>query len=261
MPECNLEFIGNATILLRMGPFTLLTDPDVLHHGERNYLPGGVFSRRRGRDAEAADLPHLDGIVLSHMHRDRFDVRARNGLDHDVPVFTTEQAGRRLHTWGFREPVPMKTWSSEKLTSGPAQLTITAVPGEHAHNLGRPLMPTVMGSVLELTQGGESLRVYLTGDTPYLPWLQEVAMHCGPLDAAVVHVGGTRVLGMLVTTDTQPGLDLVRMFSPSVTLPVQYDDYAQFSSPLPDFEQQWAAQRAPRTMRTVQRGEVVPLFE
>ena len=122
-------------------------------------------------------------------------------------------------------------------------------------------MPSVMGSVLQLTDAGETLRVYLTGDTPHLPWLREVGRCCGPLDAAVVHVGGTRVLGMLVTADTAPGLDLVRMFSPSVTLPVQYDDYAQFRSPLPEIEQEWAGQRAPRTLRTVQRGEVVPLFE
>lgn len=29
-----LHFIGNATVLLRYGPLTLLTDPNFLHRGE-----------------------------------------------------------------------------------------------------------------------------------------------------------------------------------------------------------------------------------
>ena len=57
----------------------------------------------------------------------------------------------------------------------------------------------------------------------------------GPLDAAVVHLGGTRALGVLVTMDGSQGVDLVRLLKPSVTVPVHYDDYTVFRSPLQDF--------------------------
>jgi hypothetical protein len=33
-----LEFIGTATTVPRIGPFTILTDPNFLHRGERAYL-------------------------------------------------------------------------------------------------------------------------------------------------------------------------------------------------------------------------------
>lgn len=44
--DASLTFIGNATALLRLGPFTLLTDPDFLHAGQRAYLGNGLWSKR-----------------------------------------------------------------------------------------------------------------------------------------------------------------------------------------------------------------------
>ena len=39
-------FGGNATMLLRIGPFTLLTDPDVLHRGQHANLGDGLRTKR-----------------------------------------------------------------------------------------------------------------------------------------------------------------------------------------------------------------------
>ena len=44
--DVTLTFGGNATTLLRLGPFTLLTDPNFLHRGQRAYLGKGLWSRR-----------------------------------------------------------------------------------------------------------------------------------------------------------------------------------------------------------------------
>src|SRR5947209_4611527 len=66
-----LTFIGTATVLLRFGGFTILTDPNFLHRGEHAYLGMGLRSRRLTEPAMAiADLPPLDFIVLSHHHGD-----------------------------------------------------------------------------------------------------------------------------------------------------------------------------------------------
>ena len=46
MTEASLEFVGTATTLLRLGPFTLLTDPNFLHRGQRAYLGKGLFIKR-----------------------------------------------------------------------------------------------------------------------------------------------------------------------------------------------------------------------
>jgi L-ascorbate metabolism protein UlaG (beta-lactamase superfamily) len=38
-----LTFIGNATTLVEYGSFTLLTDPNFLHRGQKAYLGKGVL--------------------------------------------------------------------------------------------------------------------------------------------------------------------------------------------------------------------------
>src|SRR5947199_10280799 len=86
----SLTFSGNATTLLRLGPFTVLTDPNFLHRGERAYLGYGLFSKRLTEPALQLDeLPGVDAVVLSHMHGDHWDRHARHGLPKHLPILTT----------------------------------------------------------------------------------------------------------------------------------------------------------------------------
>jgi L-ascorbate metabolism protein UlaG (beta-lactamase superfamily) len=261
MTEASLEFVGTATTLLRLGPFTLLTDPNFLHRGQRAYLGKGLFSKRLTEPSlQPADLPRLDAVLLSHLHGDHFDRVARAQLDRSLPVLTTSAAARTLTSWGFAAARPMITWESVRLDDPEASLSITSVPGQHAPGPLRPVLPPVMGSVLELDDGsGSPFRLYVSGDTLCRPWLREVVARTGPLDAAVVHLGGTRVLGVLVTMDGKQGADLVRLLLPRVTVPVHFDDYTVFRSPLQDFLDRCRARGVPSEIRTVTRGATVSL--
>jgi L-ascorbate metabolism protein UlaG (beta-lactamase superfamily) len=243
----SLEFIGTATTVLRLGPFTLLTDPNFLHRGDRAYLGKGLFAKRRTEPSrQPGDLPSVDAVVLSHLHGDHFDGIARRELDRGLPVFTTLPAAKKLTRWGFGESVGMRTWTEQVLESGTARLRVVSAPGEHAPGWARPLMPPVMGSVLELSDStGRPFRLYITGDTLYRPWLREVTDRCGPVDALVIHLGGTRVLGLLVTMDDDQGADLVELIRPDMTVPIHYDDYSVFRSPLEDFVSIWRTRRSP----------------
>lgn len=256
--EATLEFIGTATTLLRLGPHTVLTDPDFRARGDRAYLGNGLFSKRRTSPAlQPEQLPPLDGVVLSHLHADHFDGVARERLDKELPVLTTPAASRRLGRWGFGAAHGMSTWETVRLAEG---LTVTAVPGQHAPSLARPLLPPVMGSVLEATgEDGAPFRVYVTGDTIHRPWLREVQDRLGPLDAMVIHLGGTRAFGLLVTMDGEQGAALVDLLRPPVTVPVHHDDYTVFRSPLSDFLAACRDRGLDGRVRTVGRGETVTL--
>ena len=117
-----------------------------------------------------------------------------------------------------------------------------------------------MGSVLELVRGGEvSWRGYISGDTIFRPYLAEVLQRCGPLDVLVPHLGGTRVAGITVTMDGRQGADLVELLRPPVTVPVHFDDYDRFRSPLGDFVAEVAGRRLPGEVRAVVRGQTVSL--
>jgi len=253
-----LEYVGTATTILRLAGRTLLTDPDFRHRGHRAYLGKGLFSKRRTEPSlQPGELPVLDAVLLSHLHGDHFDPIAREELGRDLPVLTTPAASRKLGTWGFGSAHGMDTWESVTLAEG---LRVTSVPGQHAPGPARGLLPPVMGTVVE-SVGGSGLvsRIYITGDTLYRPWLREVVERCGPLDAMVIHLGGTRAFGILVTMDGEQGADLVDLLQPSVTVPVHFDDYTLFRSPLADFVGACQARGLAGGLRTVGRGEVVSL--
>ncbi|WP_223164045.1 MBL fold metallo-hydrolase [Nocardioides mesophilus] len=137
----SLTFVGTATTLLRLGPFTVLTDPNFLHRGQRAYLGKGLWSRRLTEPAIQPDaLPELDAVVLSHLHGDHFDRVAKAGLARSQPVLTTPAAARRLDRWGFAT-VGLRTWESRTLTRGEQTLTVTALPAVHARGVMGALLP------------------------------------------------------------------------------------------------------------------------
>ncbi|MFD0471969.1 MBL fold metallo-hydrolase [Nonomuraea thailandensis] len=112
----SLQFIGNATTLIRYNGFTLLTDPNFLHRGQRAYLGYGLSSRRLTDPAvEIGDLPPLDAVLLSHLHGDHWDRVAQRGLDKATPVVTTTAAAGRLRRRGFRRSVGLENWQQHEL--------------------------------------------------------------------------------------------------------------------------------------------------
>ncbi|MFH9402337.1 MBL fold metallo-hydrolase [Streptomyces sp. NPDC017638] len=237
----DLHFIGNATVLLRYGPLTLLTDPNFLHRGEYAHLGYGLLSRRLTEPALGPEeLPRIDGIVLSHLHGDHWDRRARRSLDRAIPVLSTPHAARRLKVLhGFRRTAGLRTWQALTLQRQGIRATVTALPGRHAGDpVLRGLLPPVMGSMIEFGPvGGPSrLRLYVSGDTLLYDGLEEIARRFPAADLAVLHLGGTRLPGgFVVTMNGAQGAELVRRLRPHAVLPVHYEDYTVMRSPLSAF--------------------------
>jgi L-ascorbate metabolism protein UlaG (beta-lactamase superfamily) len=255
-----LTFVGTATTLIRLGGFTLLTDPNFLHEGPRAYLGKGLWSKRLTEPSLQPDaLPPLDAVVLSHLHGDHFDRVAKRRLARTQPVITTPAAAGKLGRWGF-DARGLETWDKETLTHDGETLTVESLPGIHARGVMGALLPPVMGSLLEHRVGTEvRRRVYLSGDTLTGDHVSEIARRHPDIDTAVVHLGGTRVLFHTVTMDAEQGVDFLRRVRPRRAIPVHYDDYGVFRSPLSAFER--AASRAGLAglVRPVARGETVPL--
>jgi L-ascorbate metabolism protein UlaG (beta-lactamase superfamily) len=263
--DVTMTFGGNATMLLRIGAFTLLTDPNFLHRGQRAYLGNGLWTKRLTEPAlQPTQLPALDGILLSHMHGDHWDRIATTSLPRETPVVTTPQAAKHLSARGFTATADLTAWQTHEFASGTDTLRITSVPGVHGPGPLDKLLPPVMGSVLELVRGGDAgpevtWRGYISGDTLYRPFLGEVLERCGPLDVVIPHLGGTKALGFTVTMDGRQGADLVELLKPPVTVPIHYDDYDRFKSPLGDFVAEVARRKRPGELRAVQRGDTVSL--
>jgi L-ascorbate metabolism protein UlaG (beta-lactamase superfamily) len=251
-------FVGTATVIIRYGGFTILTDPNFLHAGDHVHLGYGLRSRRLTNPAvEIEDLPPLDLVVLSHLHGDHFDRVAEEKLDKTLPIITTPHAARYLEGKGFRPLEGLKTWESMTVRKDNARLRVTAMPGTHAPGPLRKVLPPVMGSMLEFgeAEGGTRLRLYISGDTLVHNRLREIPRRYPEIDLALLHLGGTRVLGILVTMDAEQGVEALRIIDPRTAVPIHYNDYGVFKSPLEDFEKAVAEAGLEDRVRYLAHGE------
>jgi L-ascorbate metabolism protein UlaG (beta-lactamase superfamily) len=235
----SIFFIGTATVMIRYAGLTILTDPNFLHQGDHVHLGYGLISWRRTNPAvEIEDLPPLDFVLLSHMHGDHFDRVAERRLNRATPIVSTRHAVTYLRRKGFTATHALRTWETLPITKGEARLRLTAMPGTHAPGPLAGALPPVMGSMLEFqTAGGETrLRLYISGDTLLHDRLKEIPRRYPGIDLALLHLGGTKVLGILVTMDAKQGVEAIRIIEPRTAIPIHYNDYTVFKSPLEDFE-------------------------
>jgi L-ascorbate metabolism protein UlaG (beta-lactamase superfamily) len=238
----SIFFVGTATVILRYAGFTILTDPNFLHQGDHVHLGYGLTSERLTEPAlDIDELPPVDFVVLSHYHGDHFDQIVERRLDKRLPIITTHHAAAKLRAKGFREARGMETWETFMVERGDARLRITSMPGKHGPGAVNFLLPPVMGSMLEFESmsregtGETALRLYITGDTLMHDELKDIPRRFPDIDLALLHLGGTRILGVLVTMDARQGVEMIRLTNPKKAVPIHYNDYAVFKSPLEDF--------------------------
>jgi len=226
-------------VLIRYQGFTILTDPNFLHKGEKVHLGYGLTSTRLTDPAIDLDkLPPIDLVVLSHMHEDHFDRFVQTHLDKNLPIITTKEAAEALKKLGFTRAMGLSTWDAIEVEKGSARMRLTSMPGRHGKDGMQVMLPTVMGSVLDFgpNVATPSYRMYISGDTLIYKDLNDIPQRFPGIDLALLHLGGTRILGVFkVTMDGKDGVQLMQIVQPRHAIPIHFDDYDVFKSPLADF--------------------------
>jgi L-ascorbate metabolism protein UlaG (beta-lactamase superfamily) len=118
------------------------------------------------------------------------------------------------------------------------------MPGQHGPGVVDFALPPVMGSMLdfETAAGERMLRMYISGDTLVHDDLNEIPKRFPGVDLALLHLGGTQIMGVLLTMDDEQGVEIMRIIDPEKAIPIHYNDYDVFKSPLEDFKR--AAEKA-----------------
>ncbi|HYE34029.1 MBL fold metallo-hydrolase [Methylocaldum sp.] len=254
----SIFFIGTATVILRYAGFTILTDPNFLHAGDHAHLGYGLTSKRLTDPAiDIEQLPPLDFVVLSHYHGDHFDQIVEERLPKDVPIVTTAHAAGKLKNKGFTATMPLRTWESVTVEKNGAKVLITAMPGRHGPPVLAKLLPPVMGSMLDFqtSEGLTTLCLYITGDTLVFDDLKEIPKRYPDIDLGLFHLGGTRIMGVLLTMDAKEGIEAIRIVNPREAIPIHYNDYEVFKSPIEDFKKAVTAAGLDDRVRYLSHGE------
>jgi L-ascorbate metabolism protein UlaG (beta-lactamase superfamily) len=255
-------FIGTATTVIQLGGFTLLTDPNFLHAGDHVHLGYGLKTRRLTNPAiDIHNLPELDLCLLSHMHGDHWDEVAQKNLDKELLIVSTHHAVKQLRKQGFRRLYPLETWEHMILQRQDTWLRITAMPAQHGPGALSALLPETMGSMLEWgrVSGGEEsqtkYRMYISGDTLIHDDLLEIPRRFPDIDLALLHLGGTRGMGVLLTMDAHQGIQAISIIKPRLTIPIHHSDYDVFKSSLDEFKQYVSAAGLSGIVRYLDQGE------
>ncbi len=254
-----VQFIGTATVIIRFQGFTILTDPNFLHKGEHVHLGYGLTSQRQTNPAiRFEDLPPIDLVVLSHFHDDHFDKRVQEGLKRTTPIVSTKEAGERLKRMGFTRTFGLSTWDRVEVSKGQSRLRITATPGRHGPAAVAVLLPKTMGSVLDFGANAAlpDYRMYISGDTLVHDDISAIPQRFPDIDLALLHLGGTRILGgVKVTMDGKDGVRMMQVVRPRKTMPIHYNDYDVFKSPLEDFAREVKAAGLDRDLIYLAHGQ------
>jgi L-ascorbate metabolism protein UlaG (beta-lactamase superfamily) len=96
--------------------------------------------------------------------------------------------------------------------------------------------------------------------------LREIPVRFESVDAGVLHLGGTRLpfgrhlpFGLTVTMDGRQGTGVVELLNLPRVIPVHFDDYGVFASPLSDFTDEMKARGLAERVVELERGASVTI--
>jgi len=197
-----LTFIGHSTVLAQLPAgtrgLTVLTDPMFSDRASPFSFAGP--RRLQPPALTAAQLPHVDLVLISHNHYDHLDtasVRALAAQAGGPPLFVVPLGiGPWLARHGVRGAVELDWWDTHLLDTGGAVAEVTLTPAQHWSGRGlSDRLATLWGGFAVLAP---EFHLFFAGDTGYSPDFTDIRSHFaalqgaaqgGGFDAALIPVG------------------------------------------------------------------------
>ncbi len=171
-------WIGHATWAFRLGGKLLVTDPiwsKSISGAVRRLVPPGIA---------LTDMPAVDVVLVTHDHRDHMDLPTLAKLPHEALFVCGTGNGERLRKLGHANVIELEWWQSHVVD----QLTITYVPARHwSMRMPWNRNASLWGGFV--VKGPEGI-AYHAGDTAWAEHFIDIGHRCGPIDWAMLPIGG-----------------------------------------------------------------------
>jgi L-ascorbate metabolism protein UlaG (beta-lactamase superfamily) len=254
-----LRLVGGPTALITYGGLRLLTDPAFDPPGEHP-RPGTdiVLRKLAGPSIPFAELLPIDLVLLSHDHHaDNLDPAGRAMLPEAWRVLTTSAGAQRLNdnATGLE---PGDTVEVDRPDGG--ALMLTAVRADH----GPPEVAPKNGPVIGFVVRSDGLpTIYVSGDNASVDVVQQIVADHGPIDVAVLFVGGAQVPASwgdaFLTLTADMAVEAARLLGDALIVPIHQDGWAHFTSSAQDVERAFATAGLSDRLRLVEPGGEVAL--
>lgn len=249
VPSLEITWLGGATMLIHFDGLTLLTDP-AFGDGEQAFVmgdPNEMFDLSKGpniKDHERLtrfpdiDLPHVDYVILSHMHEDHFDQQAEAELSKTLSILVPTYDAEKLASKGFSAGRPMSWGDKLTLSSITGAIEITALPAEHSPN---PEIASILGIGngywFTFRQGKWSKTLYWTGDSFGTPTVMDALRAFDSPDIFIPHLGGVGTTGALgqISMGAKEASTMIDILKPQKVLPIHHSTYALYLEPIWEF--------------------------
>ncbi len=184
--DLKITFIGHGTLMFTIGKKVIHVDP---------------WSRL----ADYTKMPKADIILVTHEHRDHFDLKALEVLrTKNTVLVLTETCASRIKGGIVMGNGDVKTIEGLKIEAVPAYNIV------HMRSEGRPFHPKAVGNGYVITLGNK--RVYVAGDTENTPGMKKIK----DIDIAFLP------MNLPYTMTPEMVADAAKAFKPKLLYPYHY---------------------------------------
>ena len=166
--KTKIRLIRHATLVVEINQLSILVDPMLSHKDALDLVQNAGNQIRFPMvdlpvdDLELAQiLDQADAVVVTHLHRDHWDVAAQQLIDKNKTIFSQPIGAEKIREQGFKDVQPIDSSLDWK------GITISRTNGQHGTGEIGEKMGKVSGFVFKF----EDEIVYVAGDTI---WCEDV---------------------------------------------------------------------------------------
>jgi L-ascorbate metabolism protein UlaG (beta-lactamase superfamily) len=243
-----VTWIGHSSFLATMAGTSFLIDP-VFSSKIARVIP------RHGRAGlQAADLPAIAAVLVTHNHYDHLDEPSMRELSRDVPIVAPLRLGAWFVRRGFTDVRDLAWWDGVSI--GP--LTVTLVPARHwSRRRLADINETLWGGYV-IRGGGRTL--YHAGDTARFAGFEEMRRRFPSIDLALLPIGAYAPAWFMEEQHMNPehALEALAVLGAKAMVPIHWGAFQLTDEPISEpvawLTRAWEARRLAATLEILPVG-------